>query len=321
MHKGLEEVGINNKLNIKKTQLLDKYINEEVKEVSIDYIISANDEWNYFSKLSDEKLSELMLSIKQVGLLNPVILWDNGTGDTEGLYTCLSGHNRLIAYRNLYQMTGDSKYENILAIVKSKDSIDENIAKQIIIDANLAQRELSKAEKTQSIIKKFSLLKEREDEVEVTEFSKLLESEFGIKSRQIRRYRKLGELIQEFQDMINENKIKIETGCQIARLSPKLQEFLYDELNKDKKRLSIINKKSSEIQSYFTEKDIENLFIEVKENKNTEGLIEITYLDNDNKTICAKLSYLKEDEKSFIALLESTIKANENIGIKYTITK
>ena len=322
MGRGIAEIEkYQNNLNLNRERMSSleetHYKEGKIEEIGLDMIENAPEEWNKFDPLSEEKMNELIGSIRSVGLLHPIIVWDNGEGKREGIKTCLSGHNRLAAYKKLMEEDFD-KYSSILAIVKGKDDIDENLAQQIIIDTNITQRELSGIEKSRAIVKKFRLLKERKDSGSEKSFTKALEREFGITGRQIRKYKQLTKLITEFQNMIDTGDITIDTGSRITRLLEPLQSDLLEIVLRDESKLKALNKKSKELKANFTKVDIEKLF-EKEEIK--KGIINIEYLDKANEVVSAKLIYPKEEENSFIEILENIISETSNKKIKYNILK
>ena len=322
MGRGIAEIEkYQNNLNLNRERMSSleetHYKEGKIEEIGLDMIENAPEEWNKFDPLSEEKMNELIGSIRSVGLLHPIIVWDNGEGKREGIKTCLSGHNRLAAYKKLMEEDFD-KYSSILAIVKGKDDIDENLAQQIIIDTNITQRELSGIEKSRAIVKKFRLLKERKDSGSEKSFTKALEREFGITGRQIRKYKQLTKLITEFQNMIDTGDITIDTGSRITRLLEPLQRDLLEIVLRDESKLKALNKKSKELKANFTKVDIEKLF-EKEEIK--KGIINIEYLDKANEVVSAKLIYPKEEENSFIEILENIISETSNKKIKYNILK
>ncbi|WP_239253411.1 ParB/RepB/Spo0J family partition protein, partial [Citrobacter werkmanii] len=126
----------------------------DIFRIEIDLIDDAPDEWNFYKKLDDGKLAELIESILENGLLSPVIVWEQ----EEGRYMMLAGHNRLRAFRMIYERTQDTQYKKIHAYIKKKNEISEDEAKVIIIDTNFVQRQLSTIEKTKSIVYKYNML-------------------------------------------------------------------------------------------------------------------------------------------------------------------
>lgn len=320
MKNGVEEVKeYPNKLILNRDEMssleASHYMIGTFEEVPIDLIKKAPDDWNRFEPLSEEKMTELKSSIRNVGVLNPVILWDNGEGIEEGMKTCLSGHNRVEAYKQL-QEEDFERYSSIIAIVKAKDDIDENMAQQIVIDTNITQRELSKIEKSRAFIKKFELLKERNDTKSEKNFTKILEKEFGITGRQIRKYKQLIELIPEFQDLIDEGKITIENGCHITRLNKVLQLELYNIVIEDESYLKALNKRTKYLKADFTKTDFINL---ITQEHMKNGTIAFEFLNDSDEPITGKFIYDKKHEESFVRLFKKFIKANTDEEIKYSI--
>ena len=76
---------------------------EESERIPIDKLVPASKEWNFYAPLPDDKMLELIESIRENGLLHPIVVWKRKDAPT----MVLSGHNRLESYKKLYQATGD----------------------------------------------------------------------------------------------------------------------------------------------------------------------------------------------------------------------
>ena len=119
------------------------YVNSMIKsgkkivEIPIENLKPAPSEWNFFPPISEGKMLEMMMSIQENGLFNPITIWNRGEE-----YMILSGHNRVNAYKRIVDEFKDTEgfdpkeYETIGAIMYDVDEIDENKAKEIIIDTN-----------------------------------------------------------------------------------------------------------------------------------------------------------------------------------------
>ena len=137
-------------------------------------LYAAPSEWNFFNKLNDSQTYELIESIEKEGLMNPILVWKKDRDSIEQLsekadqyllegnkYMILAGHNRVNAFRLLFQQTGDEKYSKIPAFIY--DGMDEERAKYIIVASNYIQRALSKEERRQSISYMYRTLNQSKD--------------------------------------------------------------------------------------------------------------------------------------------------------------
>ena len=230
--------------------------------IKLSELYSAPSKWNFYDKLDDNKLSELMDSIEENGLLEPVIVWDvdfetieDEYGDEidkydfEGnKYCLLSGHNRTFAYKKLYEVTNDDKYLTIPAFIFKNDEIDIIQAKEIVIDANYVQRVLNMKEMEMSIMYKY-------DEIESNKERKgrtrdIVANELGISSAKVEQYRKLHSIIQPLKDMVYEDKIALTSILKIADKSTEVQKFIHTEYG-DVLSNNLLNK----VKPYMVKKD------------------------------------------------------------------
>lgn len=129
----------------------------EVKNLKLYDLVEAPKEWNFFPPLSSMKMLEMIYSIRENGLFNPILTWER-----EGEYMILSGHNRVSAYRELMK-EDEEKYSSIPSIIFSKDEIDEAKAKEIIIDTNYVQREDDKRILPMIVKNRMDIVKKRKD--------------------------------------------------------------------------------------------------------------------------------------------------------------
>lgn len=214
--------------------------------INIEDLYEAPDQWNFYSPLDDDKMSELIESIVANGLLVPIIIWNNEPEK----YMVLAGHNRVRAYKLLYKITGDEKYKKISSIIKSKEEITEQEARQIIIDTNWVQRELSTIEKAKSIMSKYTLVLESGIELEGKPIRDYIAEEFELTGRQVEKYYKLNNLIDQFIEWVNSGKININAASRLSTFKPIIQEWLFNEFEEDldNKVIMTINSKMGRVE-------------------------------------------------------------------------
>ncbi|KDR95968.1 chromosome partitioning protein, ParB family [Peptoclostridium litorale DSM 5388] len=227
-----------------------------IHELSIDLLINAPSDWNFYKPLNDNKMEQLIMSIMENGLLNPIIVWET----EEGLrYMVLSGHNRLEAHRKIYEQTGDSKYLKIPAFIKAKDEITKEQAQEIIIDTNWVQRELTAMEKAKSILKKYAIV-DRDISSRKKRKRDIICEDYGLKGRQVENYYKLNSLTEEFKGMLDESRITIKSGVKLALFDPEIQMWMFQNF-----RGMLDYKRISKLKSGMNKDDIEKIFEVEKE--------------------------------------------------------
>ena len=196
-----------------------------IKHIKLDKLIVSPLEWNFYKPLSIEKQAELVESIQENGLINPIIVWEK----EENMYMILAGHNRVNAFKNLFERTNDDKFSKIPTFVKSKDEITENEARAIIVDTNFVCRQLSTLERAKSILVKYNELgSKKRNEINIAE---QIAAQFDIDKRQIYRYYQLNKLIPQFIDRIENGSLSMKAGLKIVKLRTGFQNVLFKELN------------------------------------------------------------------------------------------
>ncbi|MGL5330623.1 MAG: ParB/RepB/Spo0J family partition protein [Peptostreptococcaceae bacterium] len=270
---------INNDFGNNTTIKLEKIDLTNVESVDVTELYSAPKEWNYFDKLSDDKMFELMDSISDNGLISPVILWkidrkeifkNSSELDMYGFfgedYLILSGHNRVQAYLNLHDSTKKDKYMNIPAFVFEK--ITEFQAKNIIIDSNYTQRDLSIKEKAKSIIDKYHVYEN--EKIRKGKVAEFIADDLNITPRMVFNYKKLSKLIPQIKDMVYSDELPLMPALKLTSVSTQCQEWLYDE-----KREWITPKLLNKIKPDSSKKDIQRL-IESQEKKSSLSTVKVS---------------------------------------------
>lgn len=207
--------------------ILDFQQGISVHEIDCDNLVDADKKINFYKPLNEYKFEELKDSIKEHGVLHPLIVWEMDNGK----YTILSGHNRKKAYDALATETEDKKYKKIHCRVFRKHELDESKAQEIIIDTNWVQRELSLLERVASIAIKYEFEKKKPAFAYKDSVSKIC-NQYKLKERQLMYYKKLGQLKEELLHMVDNGKISIKSGSKLAGFSKELQNLIY-ELHKD----------------------------------------------------------------------------------------
>lgn len=209
----------------------------DVKQIKIDDIQAFHD--HPFHLYEGERLQDMVQSIKEHGVLNPVIVRKLDKG-----YEMLSGHNRA----NAAKLAGLTE---VPAIVKA-DLPDEE-AYVYVIETNLMQRsfnDLMPSEKAavmaahydkvccqgkrNDIIRELELLNGIESKSTCGHNGHKLKNrdamaaEYGFSSRNAARYLRLNYLIQPFKNMMDENKIALLAAVDVSYLTEDEQKMLWN---------------------------------------------------------------------------------------------
>lgn len=176
-----------------------------------------------FKVLDDDKMDDLVESIKQNGVLTPVLV----RPDKNNSYEMISGHRRMHAAIK-------AGLETIPAIVRHMED-DEAIV--IMVDANIQREELLPSEKAFAYKMKLGAMKRqagrppknnscqngtnlRSDE----ELGNLV----GESARSIQRYIRLTELIPDLLDYVDKKRLQFTVAVDISYIDKEIQTWLFE---------------------------------------------------------------------------------------------
>ena len=175
-----------------------------------------------FKVLDDEKMEELVDSIKLNGILTPVIV----RPDDEGTYEMISGHRRLHAAKR-------AGLQRIPAIVKEMTNDDAILA---MVDSNLQREEILPSEKAFAYKMKYEAMRRQGARKDLTSSqvgTKLradneLARQVGESRNQVQRYIRLTELIPELLNLVDEKRLPFVTGYEMTFFTREIQKWLYE---------------------------------------------------------------------------------------------
>ena len=175
-----------------------------------------------FKVIDDEKVDELVESIKANGVLTPVLV----RPDDEGTYEMISGHRRLHAAKR-------AGLFRIPAIVKEMTNDEAIIA---MVDANVQREEILASERAFSLKMKMDAMNHRGKRTDLTlsheetkfhSAEKVGEAE-GLGRAQVHRYIRLTELIPKLLDMVDEKRLALSVAVEISYMNKNVQQWIYE---------------------------------------------------------------------------------------------
>lgn len=203
-----------------------------------------------FHLYEGERLEDMIASVKEHGILNPVIVQK-----IDGGYEMLSGHNRM----NAAKLAG---LKEVPAIVKT--DLSEEEAYVYVIETNLMQRSFSdlliseKAAVLKARYEKESCQGRRNDiieeiarlegkEVEVTrghgdhrmKTRDTIGKEYELSGSSVGRLLKLNDLIKPFKDMVDRGALYTKVALQLAFLPEEEQNMVYSVIKEKKTKVTI----------------------------------------------------------------------------------
>lgn len=174
-----------------------------------------------FKVLDDELMEQTVESIKQIGVVSPLIV----RPDPEGGFEILSGHRRLHAA----QLAG---LETVPVIVKE---MDDDAAIIFMVDSNLQRENILPSERAFSYKMKLEAMKHQGQRGDLTSDQvgqkswavNQLADDANESKTQVQRFIRLTNLIPEILDMVDEKKISFNPAVELSYLKPSEQkEFL-----------------------------------------------------------------------------------------------
>ena len=174
-----------------------------------------------FKVLDDELMEQTVESIKQIGVVSPLVV----RPDPEGGFEILSGHRRLHAA----QLAG---LETVPVIVKE---MDDDAAIIFMVDSNLQRENILPSERAFSYKMKLEAMKHQGQRGDLTSDQvgqkswavNQLADDANESKTQVQRFIRLTNLIPEILDMVDEKKIAFNPAVELSYLKPSEQkEFL-----------------------------------------------------------------------------------------------
>lgn len=204
-------------------ELLGVVNEESAMEIEINRIHAFKE--HPFKVLDDEKMADLVESVKTYGVLTPVLL----RADGENGYEMISGHRRMHA-------AVIAGLETIPAIVRELSDDDAVIA---MVDANIQREELLPSEKAFAYRMKLDAMKHQGYRTDITsgqngQKSKgvvsrdILAEQVGESTRNVQRYIRLTELIPELLDMVDVKKLNFTIAVDISYIDKEMQKWIYE---------------------------------------------------------------------------------------------
>lgn len=239
---------------------------EKVEEINIS---SIKDFPNHpFKVINDEKMQEMVKSVKEYGVILPVIVRPK----EDGTYEMISGHRR----KRACELAG---IKQIRCIVKD---LTDDEATILMVDSNIQREEILPSEKAFAYKLKLEAMKHQgkridleENETSTPVVSKLrtdeiLGEEVGESRENIRRYIRLTYLIPELLEEVDNKRIAFRPAVELSYLEEDYQYVVLNKLQYDEVSPSLsqaITLKKKQQEGTISEEKIENLLDKEKPNQ------------------------------------------------------
>ena len=210
------------KIKLKSVEELLGVVNEEsAMDIEIEKIRPFKD--HPFKVLDDEKMQDLVESIRANGILSPVLIRPVGNDR----YEMVSGHRRMHAA----QVLG---LERIPAIIRDMTD-DEATVK--MVDSNIQREELLPSEKAYAYKMKMDALRRqagrptKDNSRQIVgnyETADIVGKENGESGRQVQRFIRLTELIPELLEYVDQKRLQFTVAVEISYIDKEVQKWLYE---------------------------------------------------------------------------------------------
>lgn len=275
---------------------------EKIININVDNLIEFKE--HIFNEISENKFQELMESINQNGVLDPIIVRTT----TDNKYEIIAGHNRVRACKEL----------NLKTIPATIKNVDDDTAKLIMIDTNINRRdkllpsELMKAySMKQEILSKTKGGQPVHNVDNSTESNKTREKiaeQENISGRQVARYLRLKELIPDMLRCVDKDLIPFLVGVELSYLKEQEQQTVLSVLN-DNPTIKI-SVKQAEMLKKKKEELTEDYILDVLNKKTSKQKPKFTGRVKSNIVKKYKDKFQNDDE--FTELIEKLLENHFN---------
>ena len=279
---------------------------EEIKPVPISELKPFTEQ--PFKVKLDEEMDALVDSIKQCGVLTPVIARPH----KDGGYEILSGHRRVKAC----ELAGIT---DIPVVVKN---LDDDTATILLVDSNLQREHILPSEKAFAYQMKLEAMKrkagrptkENRGQIVHNYLEQKSRDELGTQTgesgRQIQRYIRLTNLIDPILDMVDNNQIAMNAAVEISYLGSKEQAAVMQSIEKEETSPSIAQVRK--MRKFHQEGNLSNAVIDSIMMEQKPETVKITLSEEKLKKYFPKSYSKAKMEEIILKLLDKWRRQREN---------
>ena len=275
---------------------------EEIKPVPISELKPFTEQ--PFKVKLDEDMDALVESIKQCGVLTPVIARPH----KDGGYEILSGHRRVKAC----ELAGIT---DIPVVIKN---LDDDTATILLVDSNLQREHILPSEKAFAYQMKLEAMKRQGARTDLTSSqigTKLrsdieLAEQVGESRNQIQRYIRLTNLIDPILDMVDNNQIAMNAAVEISYLGSKEQAAVMQSIEKEETSPSIAQ--ARKMRKFHQGGNLSNAVIDSIMMEQKPETVKITLGEDKLKKYFPKSYSKAKMEEIILKLLDKWRRQREN---------
>ncbi|MFO1442826.1 ParB N-terminal domain-containing protein [Bacillus sp. Bva_UNVM-123] len=284
--------------------------------ISINDLVPHPRNSEFFDDITGDKWEDFKKSVVRRGVVEGVVI-------TQDLII-VSGHQRVRACKELGILeipcrvthypendpqTGNPKEDMIL-----EDLISTNILQRGIGNVNPMKmaRCIVELERIYGIRQGSAYKKPESDNITQLKTQSDFAKELGISKQQLHEYKKLNELIPEFQELVEEGKLKATTAYKIwAKLPQEEQEKFLSEVGKE--RISQMTQKQTDEYIKLQQK-VENLSFQLEQEKNKPSKIETKVVETVKEVIPDHIKTKLNEYDKFKSEAESSKRQIEQLN-------
>ena len=247
----------------------------------------------------DESMDELVESVREYGVLSPIIARPH----PDGGYEILSGHRRAKAC----ELAGIT---DIPVMIKD---LDDDSATILLVDSNLQRENILPSEKAHAYRMKLEAMKRQGARTDLTSSQiatklpkgrsdEILGEQVGESKDQIRRYIRLTELIDPLMEMVDNKEIAMNAAVELSYLSAKQQAEVVTAIEQEEAAPSIAQAKK--IHKFASEGKLNDGVVEAIMQEQKPVKLSVTLKEDKLRKYFPKSYDAKKIEETIMKLVE-----------------
>ena len=262
-----------------------------------------------FRVLDDERMMETVESVREYGVLSPIIVRPL----SDGTYEIISGHRR----KRACELAG---IDEIPAIIRD---LDDDEATIIMVDSNLQRENILPSERAKAYQMKMDALRHQGRRHDLTsgqvgqkldqrEAREIVADDAGESPRNVQRFIRLNELSQPLLDKVDQGELAFTPAVELSFLQPQEQEWVFTALEETQQTPSLSQAQRIKQESKagtLTEEGVKKIISEEK-----KPLYNSVTLSHDTLKKYFPRSYtVKQMEAVILKLLDGWLRKREQV--------
>ena len=283
--------------------------NQRIQQLPLSELVPFKD--HPFRVVDDDRMKETVESIREYGVLVPIIVRPMD----DGSYEIVSGHRR----KRACELAG---VEEIPAIVRD---LDDDEATIIMVDSNLQRENILPSERAKAYQMKLEAIRRRAGrpkkeeqenggqfghDFEAKKAREIIAEEAGDSPRNVQRFIRLNELTEPLRDKVDNGELGFTPAVELSFLKPQEQEWVERALDETQQTPSLsqaLRIKQESKEGTLTEDTVHKIISEEK-----KPLYNSVTLSHDTlKKYFPKSYTAKQMENVIIKLLDSWLKKRQ----------